>query len=251
VTSLLDHPLITERYFFPRRVRLPAPTLVEVDGATLACTRIVKRADFPTLVHFHGNGEVVAEYLCGDFLDHLSTLDLNLFFAEYRGYGASTGTPGLARMLSDVDAIFTVVNVPAARMVVYGRSVGSIYALELAHRHPDVGALILESGIAAPIERIRLRVTAAELGATDAQLAAECDQLLNHERKLAGFPGPLLTLHTRWDQTVGCDNSERLARWARGPCTSVFFDTGDHNSILDDHGAAIARAVGALVNSLR
>src|SRR5690606_22444148 len=37
VPSLFDHPLITERYFFPRPDRPARITPIEVEGATLAC----------------------------------------------------------------------------------------------------------------------------------------------------------------------------------------------------------------------
>ena len=54
------------------------------------------------------------------------------FLAEYRGYGGSTGEPSLVAMLDDVDAIFSALGRPAGELVVYGRSIGSIYAIEFA-----------------------------------------------------------------------------------------------------------------------
>ena len=37
MNDLLNHPLISQRYFFPRRGFLPEPFWVEVEGAQLAC----------------------------------------------------------------------------------------------------------------------------------------------------------------------------------------------------------------------
>lgn len=50
--SILDHPVISARYFFPRRERFPSPLLVEVDGATLARALREAAPGAPTVVHF-------------------------------------------------------------------------------------------------------------------------------------------------------------------------------------------------------
>ncbi len=38
MTSLLDHPLISQRYFFPRTGDFPDPFWIECEGARLACS---------------------------------------------------------------------------------------------------------------------------------------------------------------------------------------------------------------------
>jgi hypothetical protein len=93
----LDHPLISERYFFPRREAVADPFPIEVAGATLACRRYLVDPQAKTLVHFHGNGEVAADYERG-FPELFTRLGCNLLLAEFRGYGGSTGRPQLGRM---------------------------------------------------------------------------------------------------------------------------------------------------------
>ncbi len=61
--EILDHPLIAQRYFFPRRCRFPSPLLVEAGGATLACSFHAAGPGALTVIHFHGNGEIVARFL--------------------------------------------------------------------------------------------------------------------------------------------------------------------------------------------
>jgi fermentation-respiration switch protein FrsA (DUF1100 family) len=117
--SLLDHPLISERYFFPRRERIASPFLVETGDATLACAFRKVAPDAPTLVHFHGNGEVVGDW--EDFARWLGTLGWNVLLAEYRGYGTSTGTRRLGKMLDDVERI---VGRPASRRTASCSSAG-------------------------------------------------------------------------------------------------------------------------------
>ena len=61
--SLLDHPAISGSYLFPQRRLVEDPFNVKVDGAELACYRQVIDADALAVVHFHGNGEAVADYV--------------------------------------------------------------------------------------------------------------------------------------------------------------------------------------------
>src|SRR5580693_2269527 len=101
-TSLLDHPLLAERYLFPRSARLRDPFVVTAaDGeAKLACRLASAHENAPTVIHFHGNGEIVGDYL-PEMEDHLTALGVNVLFAEYRGYGASTGRASVAAVLDD------------------------------------------------------------------------------------------------------------------------------------------------------
>ena len=208
-------------------------------GAELHCWHAPAPPGAPTLVHFHGNGEVVADYL-HDFGAAFVHQGWGALFAEFRGYGGSTGTPALVGMLADALAIFDAAELDPARTVVYGRSVGSIYALHLAAARP-VRALVLESGIAAPLERVLLRAHPAELGCTLAALEAEAADQLDHRRKLQAVSGEVLVLHTVADHLVGFDNAERLAAWSGG--TLVPLTPGDHNSILAYHASTIVRRV--------
>lgn len=84
--SLLDHPLISDRYFFPRPGRCPEPFWVDCGDARLACCYLQVEPAAGTLVHFHGNGEIVDDYL-EDFVDLVAQMGWNCLLVEYRGYG--------------------------------------------------------------------------------------------------------------------------------------------------------------------
>jgi pimeloyl-ACP methyl ester carboxylesterase len=248
--DLLDHPLIGRRYFFPRRAALPAPLWVEAGDARLACS--LHRVDDPgalTVVHFHGNGEVVADWL-DELPARLAALGCNLLLAEYRGYGQSTGAPRLGRMLDDVEAVVRAAGAPE-RLVLFGRSVGSIFALEGAARFPQVAGLVLESGVADVLERLLLRVTPGELGVSAEELAAAVGARLDHRRKLAAYRGPTLVMHALFDDLVPVTHGERLAAWAGGPVTLKLFDRGHHNSILAENEGAYFAAVAELLAAAR
>ena len=228
--DILDHPLIAARYFFPRPDPPPEPFFVEVDGARLACWRSTPRAGAPTLLHFHGNGEVVADQIPW-LSDAFEAMGVNVFLAEYRGYGASTGEPLIGKMLDDVEAIFGAVE--SDEVIVFGRSVGSIFAIEAVERHPEVAGLVLESGIADTHQRLRLRVQPWEMGTTEEAFEAACKARLDHRKKLGAYPGPLLVMHTRYDGLVDLSHGERNHAWAGGADKKlVVFERGDHNSIF-------------------
>jgi pimeloyl-ACP methyl ester carboxylesterase len=240
---LINHPILSDRLFFPRQGRLTEPFFVDCDDVRLACFRRDRHPFAGTLLHFHGNGEVVADYAVYSsdwFLD----LGINVCFVEYRGYGGSEGTPALGEMLGDGERVLDALGVPEGRVAAFGRSLGSLYAVELARRRPGLGGLILESGIADPLELVRSRVIPAELDCTEEELAAEVSRHFDQRSKLAGYPGPLLVLHARNDQLIDPSHAERLHAWGGGADKElVIFPHGDHNSIFmancDLYGATL------------
>ncbi|MFT5679811.1 MAG: fermentation-respiration switch protein FrsA (DUF1100 family) [Myxococcota bacterium] len=247
--SLLNHRLISRRYFFPITHPLPDPWIVSVPGARLACSKHIIDPSAPTVLHFHGNGEVVADYLPW-MPTQLADLGVNLVLAEYRGYGGSTGAPRLEEMLEDGPAIFDALGIPPEKVVVFGRSVGSIYAMHLAAARPGLAGLIIESGIADVLERLLVRVTPEELGVPFARLADAVGAHLNPRIWLARHHGPSLFLHARHDHLVSVDHARRLHGWAHDPKSLMVFDSGDHNSIFSANRSAYLRALGVFLGAI-
>ncbi len=183
------------------------------------------------MVYFHGNGEVVADYL-PDFPNWMARSGYNVLLAEYRGYGMSTGRPALAGMLQDVSAIIRSLDVPDDRIVLFGRSIGSLYALHGAGRHPRLAGLILESGISDMSERFFMRVEPAELGVSQTELAQELKTHFDYARKLESFQGQTLILHARFDELVSARHAENLHAAVPDPKQLHIFDQGGHNDIF-------------------
>ena len=93
--ELLDHPVIRSRYFFPRRQAVADPVLVEVPGATLACHVRPGDPGALTIVHFHGNGEVIADYLWHSIWPHPLVFD----YGRYRPVALSDVAPSLGLLV--------------------------------------------------------------------------------------------------------------------------------------------------------
>lgn len=229
--ELLNHHLISERYFFPRQGSFPEPFWVDCGDAQLACSYHEIDPQAKTLVHFHGNGEIVDDWQ-GDFVSLIQQMGCNVLLAELRGYGQSTGKTQLGKMLDDVLPTIEALGKPASELIFFGRSVGSIFAIEAAARFPQAAALVLESGVADVLERLLLRVQPQELGCSAAELHAAVLEHLNHRQKMANYPGPVLVMHTEHDGLVDVSHGQRLYDWAAGVKRLKIFAQGNHNDIM-------------------
>jgi fermentation-respiration switch protein FrsA (DUF1100 family) len=228
--SLLDHLILSSRYFFPRGQMPPQPFWVDSDGVRLCCSYYAPHREAPTLVYFHGNGEVVADYF-PDFAMQFSSLGLNCFFVEYRGYGGSTGEPGLVSQLGDIPNIIAALGVSPERLIAFGRSLGSLYAIELVHRFATIPKLLIESGISELAERIFLRIKPEEVGGTKAQILHEISEHFDQQKKLSLYPGKTLVLHTQHDSIVGASHARRNVAASQHGRLHLF-PMGDHNNIF-------------------
>jgi pimeloyl-ACP methyl ester carboxylesterase len=231
-STILDHPLVASRYFFPRMASIPDPYWVDAaDGSKLACHYQEVNSGAPTVVYFHGNGEVVADYL-PEFPVWMTRAGYNLLLAEYRGYGMSTGRPALAGMLEDVVTIIRSLGVLDRQIVLFGRSIGALYALHGVYKCPQIAGLILESGVSDITERFFLRVQPEELRMSSRELVGELKRYFDYTQKLAGFQGRTLVLHTRFDELVDVHHAELLYAAAPEPKQLHIFEQGGHNDIF-------------------
>lgn len=229
--SILDHPLVSERYFFPRREGFKDPFWVDCREVKLSCYYHQKYPESKTIVFFHGNGEIVADYL-DIFVPVFDQMGYNLFLAEYRGYSMSTGVPALAAMLGDVAHIINAIGLPQEELVLFGRSIGSLYAVHGVSKFPNIAGLIIESGIAVILERVLMRIQPQELGVLLDQMQKAADGDFNHQKKLAHFNGSTLVLHSEHDSLVHHAHGKKLYDWAPEPKQIRVFEKGDHNDIM-------------------
>jgi len=249
INELLNHPLIGGRYFFPQIGNLDDPFWIDCGDAKLACSYHELDPQAKTLVHFHGNGEIVDDYL-GSFVKQILDCGCNCLLVEYRGYGRSTGQAELGRMLEDVRTIIERLGRKPESLIFFGRSVGSLFALEAARLYPQASGLILESGIADVLERLLLRVEPAELGVEEQEFSTAIQHRFAHQQVLRDYCGALLVMHAQHDDLVEVEHGEKLYAWGGEPKALKIFPFGDHNSILfanfEEYFAQIKGFVGRL-----
>ena len=228
---LLNSNKVSNKYFYPSYSSFENPYYVESGNNQLACYYHKIKNPKKTIIHFHGNGEVVSDYL-DLFAGQIETLGCSILFAEYRGYGLSTGdSPTLVGMLEDVEKIIQSIDVPPQEIVLFGRSVGSIYALHGASLFPNVAGLVIESGIADVVSRV-LRLIRKPKTVEKEQMKEEGKIYFNHEKKMKTFQGQTLVMHTLYDSLVHASNARRLYDWANEPKKLKLFLQGDHNDIF-------------------
>jgi len=244
--ELVDRLGVANWIFYPRREHTPAPEgaedhIVPVPGARLVCRLYVHGNDLPTVLYFHGNGEVVSDH---DAVAPLfARCGANLFVAEYRGYGASDGTPAFATLFSDAHAVLVYLRAHLerrgfpARVVVFGRSLGGFPACELAAAAPDLRGLILES---AAVNLRRLVARAAGPGRD-----GELDELVRgHEARLRAIRVPTLWIHGERDELIPLESAaEAFERIGSSEKEFVLIPGAGHNDIL---WRGLERYVGAV-----
>ena len=249
--SILDDPAISGRYLFPQDRLADDSFIVPVNDVELACYRRIIDPDQLTMVHFHGNGEAVADYL-PYLADWFTEMGLNSLFVEYREYGESTGKAQLVAMLGDGEAAMRAAGIVPEKAIVFGRSIGSLYAIELAHRQPRIAGLIIESGIADPAERFLTYADLKSAGIKKSDVHTEVQRYFNHKQKLSGYTNALLILHTEVDGLIDISHAERNYQWAGSPRKQlVRLPNGNHNTILRANLTEYMATVGNFVKSVQ
>ena len=186
----------------------------------------------PTLLFFHGNGEIGPEY--DDIARVYNQKNINFIIADFRGYGFSSGVPNVKNTQSDAHIIFDFVlkhlkeNNYSGSLILMGRSLGSVSVLELAKRYPqDFSGLIIESGFADEAPLFKLIGTTAQLAGFK-----KGDGFLNRE-KIKNYAGPLLIIHAEQDHIVPFTQGELL--YNSCPSKNKKFlpvPNANHNNIL-------------------
>jgi len=214
--SPLDQPFLRQFIFYPRKDFAPCPgdafdLFVSVaEGVSISCRFYIGQPEWPWVLFFHGNGEVVSDY------DEISSFyhqrEMNLVVADYRGYGASGGTPTLADLVQDAHIIFKEVRRELARrnlqkdLWVMGRSLGSISGLELAyHYQKEMQGLIIESGFPSVV-RILLHLGLPSPVTGLEKIDQKC---LERIKKILL---PTLIIHGEQDSLVPLENAREIYR---------------------------------------
>ncbi len=234
--ALLDRRGLTRGLFYPRRdASAPPPGATDhrVDvgeGVQVACRFYPLTRSRPSLLYFHGNGEIVSDY--DAITPSYHGIGANLFVADYRGYGKSGGVPSFASLIADAHPVLARFHAlldgegfTAARFVM-GRSLGSLPAAELAATaRKRLAGLVIESG-APDLARLAHRAGVDE---SDAEIAA---LIAAHAARLAPIRLPVLQIHGEWDEIVPLEHALAFhERLTTGEKELVIIEGSGHNDI--------------------
>eukprot|EP00026_Physarum_polycephalum_P009760 Phypoly_transcript_09895.p1 GENE.Phypoly_transcript_09895~~Phypoly_transcript_09895.p1 ORF type:complete len:282 (+),score=48.49 Phypoly_transcript_09895:131-976(+) len=249
--TLLDDEVISSKCFFPRKPPTNDETvydIVDCGGLKLYCHSfvhprsiwdMVTRKRAKTILFFHGNGEIVADYVGGRFHTGLADAGFNIFCAEYRGYGLSEGKPGYTTLFEDLkylhDHLTNSLGVLENEIVCFGRSMGGLYATEFALKYPGIKALVLECTFADPTMLIYKRIAAdpslKEMFSLE-KIQEEAKKHASNAEKLKTInPSmPVLILHAADDNLIEKTHAEEnYAGCASVKKKLVMYPIGQHN----------------------
>jgi alpha-beta hydrolase superfamily lysophospholipase len=235
--SSLDQPFLLQFIFYPRKDFTPCPknafdlSVAVGDNVSIFCRFYTGHREWPWILYFHGNGEVVSDY------DEISPFyhqrKMNLVVADYRGYGASGGTPTLTDLVQDTPLIFHAVREELSRrnlrkdLWVMGRSLGSIAALELAsHCQEEMKGLIIESGFPSVVRIMsRLGMPAPAMGRE--KIDQECLETIGK------IFLPTLIIHGGQDSLVPLENAKAIYQHLGAQAKELLvIPSATHNDIM-------------------
>jgi fermentation-respiration switch protein FrsA (DUF1100 family) len=187
-------------------------------------------ADRPWLLICHGNAGNISDADRPQHYAGLRGLGLNLLAFDYRGYGESGGTPTEPGLYRDAEAAYRYLReqrgVPPERIVLFGHSLGSAVAVELATRVPAAG-LILDGALASVVGRgqevypwIPVRwIAASRYESID---------------KIGRLTLPKLFLHASHDEVIPIAHGRRLYAAASEPKEFVELQGGHGDAFVAD-----------------
>jgi len=236
----LDRPEILKFIFYPRRDFLEKSAadnvmagLIPVDEAvSISYGFYFDGKKHPNVLFFHGNGEVASDYLPIGSIYNQS--GLNLFVADYRGYGSSGGKPTLSNMIKDAHPIFEGFKQVlkekgfSGDLFMMGRSLGSASAVELAaHYQSQLKGLIIESGFANVFNLFKY------LGFPLESLGVVVPRTPYSLKLLRKISLPTLIIHGEYDQIVPVEEGKVLYEIIAAKDKRLIIIPGvDHNTIM-------------------
>jgi abhydrolase domain-containing protein 17 len=179
-----------------------------------------------TVWFFHGNAEALGDL--EPTMVMLRDAGFAVFAFDYPGYGVSTGTPSEGSLYESARAarkyLREKLNVPAARTILYGRSLGGGPAVQMATEEKCAG-VVLQSSFTSVFRVLTRRWVFP-------------GDLFENERKLARVSSPVLVMHGEGDEVIPFSHGAALFASAAEPKRSLFVPGAHHNDFVDVAGRA-------------
>lgn len=207
---LIDNPMVSNIVFYPRKTLIPKETDPNIKVLKFQIDKNVliggffylNDLNFPTVLLFHGNGEIAADYQ--GFIDFFFKCGVNLAVVDFRGYGFSSGDPFYTSLILDALPIYNafhkwiIENSLRDSIFILGRSLGSICASEIGSHNPEsLRGIIFESGFASIYDMMTglFRINGQEI-------TPEFLSKYSNDTRIRKFKKPVLVIHGTMDLII-------------------------------------------------
>ena len=184
------------------------------------------------LLFFHGNADNISIRL--PKAQEWVKRGVSVLLVDYRGYGQSEGKIKKGKDLyADGEAAFKWLreakNLKPEQLILYGESIGSVPAIELALNH-RFKSIVLEAPFTSIVELAR-----HHYGGWIPEFLLK-DFLLDNEAKISQLKAPLFILHGEDDEIVPITMGKRLFEQAPEPKQFFEIPGAHHNDISEVGG---------------
>jgi uncharacterized protein len=172
------------------------------------------------IVFLTGSGVVVSDY-AGLFGD-LAAQGFGVASVDYRGSGASSGSPSQAGLRADAHAVFDFARAaaPGAKIAIFGQSMGTWPAIRLALDRPSAVGVLLDSPYASVARLFQLHGTSLTRRVPLPYRLLMADAL-DAEALIGQLRVPVMIVHGTEDAAIPLSEARRLYAAAHQPKTMI------------------------------
>lgn len=225
------------------KAKIEEVKIKSTDGITLNCWHIEPKEGKPTILFCHGNKvNITQKHTVAQFL---SDNGYGVLMADYRGYGNNPGTPSEKGLYEDTQAAVDFLNnekgIETKDLYIWGHSLGGGVVSEIASKN-DFKGVILNSTFTniidmtkdtiiktlekkdIPLKRLQTKIVELLPDAVFSIINTKFDNI----DKIDKIKSPILILHSKQDEVVPYQMSEKLAGKNKN-CTLVLSESGLHS----------------------
>lgn len=191
------------------------------DGERIVTWYAPPRCGQPTLLYIHGNAGTLADR--AERIANYQAAGRGVLIMSYRGYSGSSGRPSERDNVADAIAAYDKLlewGTDPDDILVYGESIGSGIAVQLAAARPVAG-IILDAPYTSIVDVAELLYPylPARL------LMRDRYETLEHLQRVTA---PMLVIHGERDQVIPVEMGRKVAECAQGPSEIVTFPEAGH-----------------------
>lgn len=245
--------LVNRYTFYPKKGMQVNPARFDVpirqifiktsDGVKISAFYLPYKGVNRAILFLHGNAGN-ASWRLPDAVA-LRSLGASVLLIDYRGYGLSRGSPSEKGIYSDGEAglnyLIRQAGFPVGKIVVYGRSLGTAVAVQIAQQKKLAGVILVS-----PISSGKAVAKSRGLGWLAALIGNPFDSI----DKIENLCSPLLIIHGDRDRILPVSMGRRLYARATVKKSFVLVHGAGHNDLVEKNPQLFYSKIAAFLNTV-